>query len=106
MRPGCGFPGAGDQSEIAVRMRRLSAAGGATRSYRDRALRVEIQIETGSARGTEPEKLRAGRSPLVRIQIAGIQKFELLVAGWINAAIYHRRTPRNTTLLYFPGAGM
>lgn len=106
MRPGCGFPGAGDESEIAVRMRRLGAIDGAPRTYRDRARRVEIQIETGSARGTEPEKLRAGRSPLVRIKIAGIEEFELFVAGWIDAAIYHWSAPLNTTLLDFPGARM
>jgi hypothetical protein len=42
----------------------------------------------------------------VRIKIAGIEEFELFVAGWIDAAIYHWSTPRNTTLLDFPGARM
>lgn len=91
---------------MTVRMGRLGAVGGAPPPYCDATRRVEIQIETGGAGGTQPEKLRAGRSPLVSIQIAGIQKFELFVAGWIYAAIYHWSAPRNTTLLYFSGARM
>jgi hypothetical protein len=56
---------------------------------------VNEHIESGSAIGAKPEKLRVSCSPLKRVKIAGVEKLKLLVACWVEAMLDHENAPRN-----------
>src|ERR1019366_6692404 len=87
--PGQTFHRTSNETEMAVGMGWLCAVDVASRSYRDATPRVEMQIDLGTAHGTDLKELCVSSWPFIHIELARIEELQLCATGRIDAATDH-----------------